>query len=72
MTEQPKRPLAPYDRYLKLQAALTSYPLDRWYVRLIVHLDWARRRLVRNAFCTSVHAVSEMERFLNEGWLQLE
>lgn len=50
-----------------------SYPRDRWYVRLIVHLDNVRRRLARNAFRTFVHPASEMERFLtNAGFTRVD
>jgi len=43
-----------------------SYPRDRWYVRLFIRCDNARRRLTGKAFRTFVHPVSEMERFLTK------
>jgi hypothetical protein len=50
-----------------------SYPRDRWYVRLFVRLDNARRRLAGNPFRTFVHPVSEMERFLtNAGFTRVD
>lgn len=41
-----------------------SYPQDRWYVRLIIRFDNARRRLAGKAFRTFVHPVSEMHHLL--------
>jgi methyltransferase family protein len=59
-------------RHCRRQLAL-SYPRDRWYVRLFVRLDNARRRLASNAFRTFVHPVSEMERFLtNAGFTRVD
>ena len=38
-----------------------SYPRDRWYVRLVVRVQNALRRLSRNPFYTYVHSVPAME-----------
>jgi tRNA1(Val) A37 N6-methylase TrmN6 len=47
------------DRVLAL-----SYPRNRWYVRLTVYVDNARRRMSRNAFRSFVHAPVAMERLI--------
>jgi hypothetical protein len=49
-----------------------SYPRDRWYVRLWVELENARRRLFGNPFRTFVHAPDAIEaRITHSGFLRV-
>jgi hypothetical protein len=50
-----------------------SYPQDRWYVRLMVQLQNASRRLRGNAFRSFVHPVVQMDQLLkNAGFTRVE
>lgn len=48
-----------------------SYPRDRWYVRAVMGLENAARRLVRNPFRTFVHPAGAMERLIRGGGFRL-
>lgn len=48
-----------------------SYPRDRWYVRIGVWLENARRRWRANPFRTFVHSPSQMEALVERAGFQL-
>jgi magnesium-protoporphyrin O-methyltransferase len=51
-------------------AYVLSYPLDRWYVRLVVAVQNLVRRLRRDAFRTFVHPEAAIRQTLTEAGLR--
>lgn len=48
-----------------------SYPRDRWFVKMVVHLENAVRRLTGNPFRTFVHPVAEMQQMIGNAGFTL-
>jgi len=48
-----------------------SYPKDRWYVRAVMALENAGRRLKGNPFRTFVHSAGAMERLIRANGFRL-
>jgi len=48
-----------------------SYPRDRWFVKVVVRVENAARRLAGNPFRTFVHPVVQMERVIRDAQFEL-
>lgn len=48
-----------------------SYPRDRWFVKVVVRVENAARRLAGNPFRTFVHPVAEMQQVIGSAGFEL-